>query len=430
MQQPHETNITEYKRGNFTVRIRPTIKDGKQYFIADFTVLGKRKLVWRSSLAKARQAASEAVDKMDAGQSEVLLLNSSDRHAYLRACEALRSIESIESIDSACGHYAEAIALLDGRTSLQDACRFWLKHHSVDLPTQTVAQAVEELKERDRGNVKDVRIHQLDVLLGRFAADFNVNVADIMPAKLDAWLASLTKIKGGPMSERSKRNYRDSVGYLNRFCIAKGYLPKGTDWLENARNYSATKHGAIEIFTPEEFSKILEKADERMIPFLVIGAFAGVRHEEIAKLNWEDIELEDESHSLIVIYADVAKTKVGRHVPVKPTLRKWLLAYRKDSGPICDLPGNSINNKLVVTAQKAGLKWKKNGLRKSYISYRKSESADIARVADEAGNSREVIKHNYLKVIKATEAARWFGITPASIWPDNVKGLPTAEVAA
>jgi hypothetical protein len=42
------------------------------------------------------------------------------------------------------------------------------------------------------------------------------------------------------------------------------------------------------------------------------------------------------------------------------------------------------------------MKWKKNALRHSYISYRVAECADVARVVDESGNSPAVIKSNYL----------------------------------
>ena len=211
MQQPHEPNITEYKRGNFTVRIRPTIKDGKQYFIADFTILGKRRLVWRSSLAKARQAASEAVDAMDAGQAEVLLLTAADRHAYLRACEALRSIEAIEAIDTACGHYAEAMAVLGGKTSILDACRDWIKRNDVAVPKKSVGEAADDClaSARSDGKKKD-RVRKLETVFNRFKTDLSIPVSQVTPALVSQWLAGLE------LSERTRKNYRDAIGYLTR----------------------------------------------------------------------------------------------------------------------------------------------------------------------------------------------------------------------
>ena len=399
--------VKEIKRNGVTVRIRPTISKGSTFYVLDYSASGKRKLVWRTTLAEAKIEAEAAIDKITEGQAEVLNLSAGDAHSYTRARSALQGIE--KQIDTVAIEYAEALKLLSNRTSLQDACRFWLKHHAVDLPPITVAAAIEELKDRDRANVDESRIHQIGVLLGRFSADFNENVADVQPVAVDDWLARLTKLKGGAMAEKSKRNYRDMIGYFNRFCVARGYLPKGTNWLETARNYSAAKRGPIEIYTPEEFQKILEAADKRMVPFLAINGFAGVRNEEISCMDWRDIALED-GDSFISVYADTSKTKVGRMIPVKDNLKKWLLKYRKESGPICSFA--NIWSQLPKVAKKAGLKWKKNALRHSYISYRKAECADIARVAEEANNSVQIIKTNYLKVIKPAEAARWFSIQP------------------
>ena len=40
----------------------------------------------------------------------------------------------------------------------------------------------------------------------------------------------------------------------------------------------------ISIYTPEEMAKLLKHADDDIIPFLAIGAFAGLRHAEILRL--------------------------------------------------------------------------------------------------------------------------------------------------
>jgi integrase len=423
---PHQIS-----RSGISVLIRRVPKGEGVYYVVDHVLQGKRKQVWRATFADAKAKAEEAIEKIANGEQAVLQLKDSDRYTYLRAIEALAANKT--PLDVAAREYAEAIALLKGRTSIQDACRFWLKHHAVDLPKITVAAAVQELEERDRANVNDARMHQLGVLLGRFAADFNQDVAQVEPATVDDWLAKLTKKKGGAMSEKSKRNHRDVVGYFNRFCVAKGYLAKGSDWLEHARNYSAAKRGKIEIYTPGEFKKILAAADERLVGFLAINGFAGVRHEEIARLDWKDVALGANGHAFISIHADNAKTRVGRMVPVKENLRKWLQSRRQEAGPVCEFA--NINKQLARAARNAGLTWKKNALRHSYISYRKAETADIARVADEAGNSVEVIKANYLQVIKPTVAAEWFGILPTvrkkqkarkASRPKNIIQLPAA----
>ena len=72
-----------------------------------------------------------------------------------------------------------------------------------------------------------------------------------------------------------------------------------------------------------------------------------------------------------------------------------------------------INKALPKGApEKSKMKWKKNALRHSYISYRVAECGDVARVSDESGNSPAVVRTNYLKRVKPAQATEWFNIMP------------------
>jgi hypothetical protein len=58
------------------------------------------------------------------------------------------------------------------------------------------------------------------------------------------------------------------------------------------------------------------------------------------------------------------------------------------------------------------LKWAKNGLRHSYISYRLTVIHDTGRVALEAGNSPEIIFGHYRELVTPEAATDWFSIKP------------------
>jgi hypothetical protein len=69
----------------------------------------------------------------------------------------------------------------------------------------------------------------------------------------------------------------------------------------------------------------------------------------------------------------------------------------------------------IFTGCPDGIKWKKNPLRHSYISYRLAEVKNIYQVAEECGNSPEEIKRSYReiqlddgRVITAELAKEWF----------------------
>ena len=59
-----------------------------------------------------------------------------------------------------------------------------------------------------------------------------------------------------------------------------------------------------------------------MIPFIAIGAFAGLRAAEIARLDWSVVDLK---RKIIHLRADQAKTASRRIIPVSDNLRAWLL---------------------------------------------------------------------------------------------------------
>jgi integrase len=407
-------NIKPIQRNGITVRIRRTEKNGFVRFVVDYRNQGKRNLVWRSSLADARAYANDAIDKIAAGQGEVLNLKSADAHAYNRARAILHGSESETKIDlqidEAVRIAADCLRLLGGRAAPQEVCRDWLKRHAVELPKITVPDAVGLLKKQAETDGKSQdRQKQLAAALDAFALAFNVEVQTIEPKQLTDYLIAL------PFKERTKANHRDVIGFFNRWLLMRGYLPKGTDWLEGVQNYTKRKTGEIEIYSADEMRRLIAAADERILPLLVIGGFAGLRHAEITRLKWQDIDFEE---NFIEVKAENAKTETRRIVPLKPNLKAFLEPLAKKDGKVISIVNTT--KMLLQAAANTGdvakeikpLAWKHNGLRHTYISSRVAECGDVPRVADEAGNSPQVIRTNYLKRIRPAAAAEWFAIQP------------------
>jgi integrase len=407
--------VTEIKRNGVSVRIRPTIKDATTRFVLDYRVKGQRKLVWRSTMADARAAANDAIDKITEGQGEILNLKSGDAHAYARARAALDGIE--KGIDTACEEYGDAYRLLAGRATIGEVCRDWLKRNAVELVKITVTDAVEEMKRQAETDGKsDDRKRQLAAALDAFAAAFNCEVHTVAPKMLADYLAAL------PFKERTKANHRDIIKFFNRWLILRDHLAKGTDWFEGVQKYTKRKLGEIDIYTPEEMRRLIAAASNRILPLIVIGGFAGLRHAEITRLDWRDIDLEE---GFIEIKASNAKTDTRRIVPVKNNLKQFLLPLAKNSGKVITVK-NTYKELEILTADTSDkakeikpLEWKHNALRHTYISARVAECGDVPRVADEAGNSPQVIRTNYLKRIRPAAAAEWFAIMPQT-QADNI----------
>lgn len=414
MKADTSTAVKEFKKNGISVRIRPTIKNGVTRFVLDYRANGQRKLVWRSTMAEARKAADAAVDKITKGQAEVLNLNSADAHALTRSRAILDGSEGETKIDlqidEAVRIAADVLRLLGGRATPQEVARDWLKRNAVELPKITVANAVEQLKRQAKTDGKsDARLKQLANVLDRFARSFNQEVHTLTPKLIAGYLTALE------LAARTRRNHRDVIGFFNRWLVLRGYLAKGTDWLDGVQNYSARKLGKISTYSAYEMKRLIAAADDRILPMIVIGGFAGLRHAEIARLEWQDVDLEE---GFIEVKAENAKTDTRRIVPLRENLKAFLRPLAKKSGKVVSLV-NTTKLLLKTAADTAdaeneveALEWKHNALRHTYISARVAECGDVPRVADEAGNSPQVIRTNYLKRMRPAAAAEWFGIQP------------------
>lgn len=156
----------------------------------------------------------------------------------------------------------------------------WCKRNAVAPPRIAVADAVEKLKMQAKVDGKaDFRRKQLASVPDRFAGHFNQEVHTLTPKMIAEYLTALELV------ERTRRNHRDVIGFFNRWLVLRGYLHKGADWFEGVQNYSARKLGKITTYTAEEMRRLIAAADERILPMILIGEFAGLRHAEIARLE-------------------------------------------------------------------------------------------------------------------------------------------------
>ena len=136
------------------------------------------------------------------------------------------------------------------------------------------------------------------------------------------------------------------------------------------------------------------------------------------RLAWHDLERRS-GH--IEITAKQAKTASRRLIPILPNLAAWLHAAPHNGNErLWPRSSNRYFEGQKQAASKAGICWKANALRHSFISYRVAQTRDIAAVALEAGNSAQMIFAHYRELCTESEAAEWFGIVPATAEARNI----------
>jgi integrase len=375
----------------------------------------KRKREKRSSFKALRSRAEEIATSIVNGETAMLEFTHADKASYARAKEILAPIG--KQLELAVAEYAEAQQMLSG-VSLVEAVRYYVAQHPRGRASRKIPEIVTEFFEKRNMSKKWKRI--LGLMLNRFSEHFTGAFQSYTTRDFDDWLDSLKQKKTNKkLGLRSRQNYRNAILSVVSFAQTRGDIPK--EW-EAAKETSDYEPAAVDInlYTPDELVKLLAKAETtkagtKLVPLIAITAFAGVRHGEmnedkIRLLDWSDFDFESKT---IYIGKSAAKTGRDRVVDMPDNLVAWLQPYARKSGKICELMNTS--NALCRLRKKAGILGpKKNALRKSFISYKKALSQDIASVADQAGNSASVIRKNYLKSdtrMKAA-AARWFAIMP------------------
>ena len=177
-------------------------------------------------------------------------------------------------------------------------------------------------------------------------------LAKVTASDIDAFLQSLN------VSARSQNNCRTTIGTLFRFGQMKNYVPREHPCVSNVEKASHTAP-EVQVFTPDEIEKLLRKAKPELVPALVLGAFAGIRSEELKRLRWEDIKPQ-QGH--IEIKSANSKTKIRRLITIQKNLKAWLRPFANQTGPVT--PFANLALQFAKLAKLAEFKWRKNGLRR------------------------------------------------------------------
>lgn len=395
----------------------------EQFLVSYCQPNGKRKQQKFASLDKAKLEAELIATKLASGEAAVLGLTAADRAHYTDALAALAPHGL--SLHAAVSELTRALTKLPPGTSLADAVEFYASRHPASMPPKTVAEVVAELiAEKESANLSDEHLRDLRKRLHPFAKAFHTPIGSVTAELVRAYLAALRKPDGSPVAPRTKLNFLRCICGLFHFARKRRYVPR--DLVDEIAEIDLPKPGHVEIgvFTPAQMRALLAVAEADILPALAIGAFAGLRTAELARLDWSEVKL---AERVIVVGADKAKTAQRRLVPISDNLAAWLAPHARPFGPVNpSTDDRGLNHRLVRGAAKpAVVTWVRNGLRHSFVSYRLAVTHDPARVATEAGNSPSMVHRHYKALVTEAEGREWFALRPAGEAAD-VLPLPAA----
>jgi integrase len=330
--------------------------------------------------------------------------------------ELLRIIGGFENLEKVKQAAAQGQPLPD-LASLVAAVKFFRQRHK-QIVKKSVPELVAEFLELKKSRGASPRYHK-DLhwrLEKMFAADCTKEAANVTTTDIQDWLDAQK------LAPQNYRNFRTTLNTLFEHARARSYTFDNP--VEGVEKIKVPNGGRIAIFSPDEIAKLIIAASPAFLPVIVLGAFAGLRTAEIERLEWRDIDL---AGGFIHISADKAKTASRRLVPVQANLAAWLATYAKHTGRVWKGTSNDLQEARAACVKESGVKWKDNGLRHSFISYRLAEIQDAAKVALEAGNSPNVVFKHYRELVKPSDAVKFFSVKPDA--PANVLPMPAAAIA-
>jgi len=394
-------------RGIFRVVEFINPSGGKAYRVTGWTIDGER-------IRENFKEHLEAVSRKQELDTQSANLESAGQTVFTRLTpEEVKDAESTVSVLRAAGH----------RCSMHSVATFFIANWRDPLKRVKTEDAVAAfLREKKAANRRQRHLDSLKRDLNRLVKTFGRRmIHDLTKEDL------LTLIESKERSPRTQNHIRDRFHNFLGWCKKHGYAPENRAALIDKKSVDAAE---IAVLTNAEVEKLLAAAknfkDGKLVPYVALATFCAIRPDELARLGWEQIDLQERQ---VTITASAAKKRGRRVVDIPANCVAWLRPHVKRKTPIHGANWRNDFDAVREAAgfgtpapedasreekkERAGLKpWPQDVLRHTGISCHYRDHGDEGLTAAWAGNSPDMIHTHYRALVSAKDAKAFFGIMP------------------
>lgn len=224
----------------------------------------------------------------------------------------------------------------------------------------------------------------------------------VSPAELDRWFSGL------PGTETTRAMFFRYARMFFRWSNRMGYIQRDPSAALDAPKAAVGRN----ILTVDQMRAVLSvKMDNWLLACILLGGFAGLRTEELLRMDWEDIDLKAEE---IHIRPGVMKDSGGFFERIVDFTEP--LSRRKDA-----LTGKGklvpVTSRLFHYARGAVAgalewpTWPDNCLRHSFATYHLARSLDPGKTAYQMGHSSPaMVRRVYAVPARRADGAAWWTI--------------------
>jgi len=397
MKTPTSKRIQPVRVGDTTVRI---YAKGPNLWTVKWREAGK---------ARATSVTGKLEEAKDKARQKAKVLDAKSGGAIVTGeeLELLRKVKEIAGERSAfllMDEVGQAIEDLRGH-SIAKAVAFYVKRGPLLVDAVTVSAAVKKFLD---GYAKKslVTVAGLRKELDGFSKVYGEQeLTSLSQEQVEGWIGRALE-NGEPPSPRFFNNRLGTWNTFLRRCQKLKYLRQGTEHPASHIEKQEIEFKSPAILSIEQMKKLLGAVPSKLMPYVAVGGFAGVRPFEMPRLNWEDFDWETNT---LHVTPEAGKKTGERYVPLQPNLVEMLKPFRENTGKFCMTHSREM---VSAIAREKGIisEWVQDVLRHSFCSYRLAQTSDIGLVAEEAGNSPNIIKNHYKKPMLKSRGVEWFNI--------------------
>lgn len=335
---------------------------------------------------------------------------------------------------------------MGGRPTMM-AVRFFLENYRDPVNKIKVQAAYDKfIAEKRLNNLRADSIRNLEVRVGFLTKTHGERlVSDVLPEQLRDII--FTDKRSAVTSDNVRRALSSFFTWAaeHKFCPANPMAAIKPVKLERDEP---------EILTVAQARNLIEKAaaykEGAVLPYIALGLFAGIRPTELARLNWDCIDLEAgtvtigaklakmRQRRIVEMVCVTQKDKEGKEQALPANLIGWLMPHAVKKTPL-----RGVNWRKDFDAVKAGAGW---GTKSDKQPHLKPWTQDIMRhtaisnhlayfqhegkTAAWAGNSPDIVQRHYKGLVKQAEAVEFWGITAEQAENKVIKLNPERTEAA
>lgn len=370
--------------------IREVTNHGQTRYLVDLREIGRGRFFFETE-AKARRFQAEALQEQEKYGKLAWDLPHETRVRYLAAETRLAELGA--TIDQAIDHWERT------------------HHPSVQKP---IGEAVKEcLEAKRKANKRPRYLEQLGYSLEKLAASVGVetNCSAVTLEQIDAWLAN------PDWEPRTKKGHLINARTFFSFCRKRGWAPVDPCAAVEPILVDSKRPGILSVHQVERLFTFCLQDEPRLLPWLVLGIFTGVRPDEIKQLTWSHIKL---GAALVDVPPEISKVRRrGRYIPLQPVALKWMKLAKKLHG---DLPPTNWRRRwirvreaagfvLEKSPEKEGEAWPHDAMRHTFCSY-SCPIFGTSKTADWHGDSEQTMIDHYRERVTEADANAFWKLAP------------------